>query len=1360
MEAVNAHVDILTFFKSNYYQLLEKIGEGGFGQVYKAKQLSTQQLVAIKFLSLPENVSEEKKYRYIERFHREVDLIRRLNHPNIVRLMDKGQQDELLYAVYEYIDGQSLRERLADSGSLEPSLAAEVMENVLDALAHAHEMGVIHRDIKPANIMLYQVGAKIHVKVLDFGIGTLRYEARQLDYKSITLTQETLGTPSYSAPEQLRGEPPIPQTDIYVWGLVFLECLTGKPAVSGSSLAAVFHQQLSQSNVPLGVLAGHESAGLLRRVLNKRASERPGDTLRLYQEFKKLNFSNLVGELNFGAKSQSDEIYDYDDSTQIVDARLSYTRLTERRQISVLSVIISIEQDDGVNHEEQDVLDALLIDKMQQCIDIAIRYGAYHVGNLGDTLLFYFGYPQVTENDSRLCARTALEVMSNIRQKNALLKQKQGLICYAQMGIQVGLMLSFANNQPQGKTANDAMKLSRKALPNQILCTENVKHLLDGYLHFEAGNSEIDDTHSSEPAFVLRGERQLEAFGFIRGTRKNPIFIGREAQLKMLTSLLSASRQNSVAPLAHIYGEAGIGKSRLVFELRNQCREFRHLVAQCLPEHKNNALYPILTLLKFKYSLDVVSAEKALFLLKEATKRTRLSEKQKEYGLVILSAWLNLPLPETNPAVNLTPEIQKQSLFDLIAHLLCQSFEFPQQGKAIAQHLFVFEDMHWADPTSLDFINHLLHSNVFMANGHCWLATSRETIPVQLETISFTQVLVPKLAKEETLAFIQFLFDQQPVATRLQETLLERTDGIPLFIEELASFMRNRNLVHKVNGEFDFVDGSKLALLPLTLRDSLQQKLDQLPYGKDTAQLAAAIGREFDYQLLTDASEKDEASVQRDLNALLSAELVYQQRKVDGDTYIFKHALVRDAAYDSIPELQKAIVHDQIVQSLKRLFSLNDPVEFVPDSFKKTVQESSGVVIPYGTLAKHCWKADNYKLAVNFSLFHISRNLLLSQYTVAQESCFYIKNMLPNDDSTKALLLNTEIMLSQTLVAQLGYSNVVVKDSYEQAMRLSSDSTHYKISTQISYGLFSFYASQGDFLSALSYAKALKEISIRYGDKQVELIAQMSFGLTLLLKGELDKAEENLHRAIELSDKLGTDSFLLEYGGNFGGYSRAWYALLQMLKGNNALALSSKSVAINKSQNHKQTLAFVKGFPFVEQFVSSLQQASEQAQQLIELSVSYQLHFFKLLGDFYLLWVKGVADLSSWDEEQSEQFLEQFEAAGLYSFLPRYYAMSAEISIRRSEVKQALQKIDKALSICKVQGHFYYAELYRLKAVAFHFQGASFTKVRRCLLAAKIISEQQGVVLWREKVAETGKQLEIELFANQRPYTGSNYSKG
>ncbi|MCG7587381.1 protein kinase, partial [Photobacterium sp. OFAV2-7] len=284
-------------FAASDYQLSHKIGEGGFGSVYKAVYQKTDQHVAIKCLHLDPQESLKQRQRQIARFERESRFVSRLSHPNIVRLLDKGTIGEnSVYSVFEYVDGISLSEYLNVYGALDIEAAYSVMLQVLDALVHAHEYGIIHRDIKPSNIMLSYSGAKPHVKLLDFGISTQSFNQRSVDYQTLTLNQESLGTPTYCAPEQLRGEQATFSSDLYMWGLVFLECLSGAPAVSGTSIAEIYHQHLSDTpiSIPTGLLA-HPLGGLLRRVLLKRVNERTHSAKEVFEQLDTMVISNLVG---------------------------------------------------------------------------------------------------------------------------------------------------------------------------------------------------------------------------------------------------------------------------------------------------------------------------------------------------------------------------------------------------------------------------------------------------------------------------------------------------------------------------------------------------------------------------------------------------------------------------------------------------------------------------------------------------------------------------------------------------------------------------------------------------------------------------------------------------------------------------------------------------------------------------------------------------------------------------------------------------------------------------------------------------------------------------------------------------------
>ena len=425
--------------------------------------------------------------------------------------------------------------------------------------------------------------------------------------------------------------------------------------------------------------------------------------------------------------------------------------------------------------------------------------------------------------------------------------------------------------------------------------------------------------------FRLLAERQVEAFGFLRSSQKNYAFIGREQELEQLSELLNDSEQNTTN-LVHVCGEAGIGKSRLVFELRHTALKMRHHIAQCLPEHKNNALYPILKILKYRYSLNDIAPQVALQRLTQAMQTVELRTlenntlEEKNQGFSVLCSWLNLPLDGSLPLSEMVPEVQKKLLFSTLIALLADEKISDGQcdlESAVKQrNLFIFEDLHWADPTSLEFIAEFV--TVLKFTSDVVISTSRQALPASLEQLGFDSITLHKLTTAATTKFILALFDDETVSENVLDVLIARTDGIPLFIEELANMLKQKELVHKLNGVIDFVNPDKLDKVPNSLRDSLQQKLDGLLYAKETAQLAATIGREFDYELLVAASHYGESQVQNDLNELLDAEIIYLQRKVAGDSYIFKHALVKDAAYDSQTQSATLESHKKIVYILEQ----------------------------------------------------------------------------------------------------------------------------------------------------------------------------------------------------------------------------------------------------------------------------------------------------------------------------------------------------------------------------------------------------------------------------------------------------------
>jgi tetratricopeptide (TPR) repeat protein len=271
------------------FEVVRELGSGGFGRVYEARQLSTGQRVAVKTLRVREDDSEDVVEKLTLRFRRELELCAQLSHPNIVRLFDSGRtEDGLVYAVFEHVPGRTLADVLATEGALRPEETFNLMSQVLDAISCAHQHGVIHRDLKPENVMVTETGARRNALILDFGIGVAAEDPRSPGMGRLTSRGEFLGTPAYSAPEQLQGRAPSVRSDIYAWGLMFLECWTGEPVMNGGSLPEILHKQFSTEPVAIPEsLRGTALEDLLRGATQKDSELRDGSAAALLEQLQR-----------------------------------------------------------------------------------------------------------------------------------------------------------------------------------------------------------------------------------------------------------------------------------------------------------------------------------------------------------------------------------------------------------------------------------------------------------------------------------------------------------------------------------------------------------------------------------------------------------------------------------------------------------------------------------------------------------------------------------------------------------------------------------------------------------------------------------------------------------------------------------------------------------------------------------------------------------------------------------------------------------------------------------------------------------------------------------------------------------------
>lgn len=896
-------------FKSKMYSLVEKIGEGGFGHVYKAINKNTGQLVAIKFISVNSVLSSDKKRKCIQRFNREILLCCKLQHPNITRLLDRGTCEGSAFAVFEFIEGHSLKQQLLESGQLHPVETADIMMQVLEGLIHAHERGIVHQDLKPANIMLTKTGTKTHAKIIDFGVGALfnkRQKSKQsnLAYKSITLTQETIGTPAYCAPEQLRGEPPSPQTDIYVWGLVFIECLTGEPMACGSNMASVFQKQLAPYNLPLPAsIANHALGPILLKVIEKKLSKRMSHAKEVYQVFKQLNFTTLVGRIKNTTTCQIGTLHAWDkafDQTLISNDMFFQTDLVERKHITVLCIALQAHCifNDGVGKvSNPEFLEAHQQEQKKQCVHIAQRFGAQYVGGLGNTLLFYFGYPVVSDNDCRLCAITALAITRHIEKQNCLLKQPQCIVSSFYIGMHSGPVTIHGQNMPEGETPNIALALAHAADSNQILCSQTTQRILESHIEFKRQNKvNLGLCKPHENSYSLIGKRVFKRYLDVSEVRQTRAFVGRKLELRKLETLLyDTTPANKNHRSIHIYGVAGIGKSRLLFEFQQRVSTSTYLTAQCLPEHNNQALQPIFDLLKNKYSLHTLAEDAVITQLHILLASCSYIEAELATG--ILCSWLGFSQPDNINDFTLAPDGSKKILFDSLAYLFCLQHPCNTHGG----YIFAIENIQWADPISLEFIKKFTSDSDFSLSKHLFISTSRQTLPALLKASVKWVIELEKFNLAQIDAFSSQMFDGLQLTTSFLSFINERTDGVPLFIVKIIDMLKHKKQVFKAGHNICLYLQHSNYEIPDSLQETLQQQLDILTFSKKTAQVAAVLGREFDFELLRQGAGQNEAQLELMLDELINAGLIFIKPDHDKKRFVFKHALVRETAYNNMP---------------------------------------------------------------------------------------------------------------------------------------------------------------------------------------------------------------------------------------------------------------------------------------------------------------------------------------------------------------------------------------------------------------------------------------------------------------------------
>lgn len=1262
------------------YEILGKIGEGGFGRVFRARQLSTRQDVAVKLMRAGLEGSADDMSRPIARFQREMRICAQLYHPNIVRLVDSGQTSTgALFTVFEFVPGKNLAEVLREEGRLSPAECQHLLGQVLDALSCAHARGVVHRDLKPHNIMITRTGTRRNAMVLDFGIGAI-VDPALAESVRLTMSNEGLGTPAYAAPEQLRGEPTSARADLYAWALIFVECLTGQRVFDGRTLHELLLKQLGPDPVPLAEAVARGAMGtVLRRALSKNADDRDVTAEQLLATLERAAADDLVGDAPLQAPTQAASAPSgglTPETVRVGAPRRSMTlQVGERKQLTALCCALSavwVGTDEPGLEEIDEALDRV----QGLCAEAAGRHGGQIVSALGDRLLLYFGYPVADESTGRRAATAALEILETVEREGGRLAVERGLRLTARVGLHTGLVVSHASTTVSGSltdvaglTPRLAADLLEAAEPGVVLVSDAARRLLERRFQFESAG-QVHPSYLARPIDVWRLGESAQAGDTVAGiaVARAPM-IGRDADVEGLVQRWQSARAGR-GQTALIIGEPGLGKSRLLDELtrRLASQTFQRVAARCAPEGRNDPLRPIIELMRRLAGVGRdAPADEALVGVEGLISRHGLDSGE---NVPLIAGLLGVNYSTRYAAPDVMPQRLKQLTLNAVLQLLAAMAD-------ASPLLVVVEDLHWADPTTLELLG-LLADEVPSARVMLLMTTRPEFVSPWPAT-RVVPLHLGRLGAPEIERLVLALTGGRPVPRELLDRMIERSDGVPLFIEEIVSMVLD-------NGALDATgDPERLARLlrdlsvPETLRDLLAARLDRLGKPKELAQIASVIGREFTPELLAAVSGRAEAQLQRDLDALVASELVVRRRRMREVSYLFRHALIRDTAYESLPRATRRQLHAEVAAALEA-------------RFPAMLRNQPELAIHHHAAAEQLRQAVIWSLPAAQGAMMRSANQ--EALNAARQALGWLHAIEDEGERDRQELAFNGIIMP-AIMATRGWGDPEIIASAERSQLILE---RHRDSPQVLptlWALSTFHHIRGDRERAMRAAQHMLRLTEDSGDLSQKVAVLPALGACLAADGELREAQRVLSEGVALYDAAAHRDHGWRYGMDSKAYSGMVLTIPLWHLGypDTAAREAAEAVAWARETQHAATVALALIYlAIVQQQRGEREACAATCGEILTMAGRHGLMAQAAYTSLLLAWATG-------NPEPAYQTLAVLDMLGCQLAMPYYRAVVAEAEAARGELNAALALIDRSIEQAIATREVYFLpEALRLRA--------------------------------------------------------------
>jgi TOMM system kinase/cyclase fusion protein len=1247
------------------------------GVVYRAYDERLDRWVAVKFIQPGKH--EDKVGR--ERLRREARASARLSHPAIVRIFDMVQTEDGDGIVMELVEGKTLSQILRD-GPMDMAQGLALAREVASALVEAHAHGVVHRDLKTENIVVTSSGRP---KILDFGLAK-RVEHNEAE-AALTVDGMVLGTCRSMAPEQIEGRLIDPRTDLFSFGTLLYETFTGTSPFYDKSVIETLKRVCLHRQPPAretNPRLPEELSGLIDHLLQKDPAQRPQNAQSVLMALERIGPSSgqATGSVAFNPPSGgiTEMPSSYSASIDGPPTTVATRRSSgERRQVTVVRCGLigrggqALDPEELLEHMPR--LQALVTETVQ-------RFEGNLQPGLGGELHATFGYPQAHEDDARRAVHTALEIAARFQQSGGP---------SVRIGLHTGTVVvaraagSWREELALGDLPNLAGMVQSVGGPGSVLVSRSTWRLIERYFVCE----EVEPARAwrvLQPRDLQSGEDSTTGIVLV------PL-VARGQELELMLERWSMAREG-IGQVVLLAGEAGIGKSRLIRELRRQVTQDKPtwLELHGSPYHRNSILYPVVELLRRWLDLNRESGEQGISLLEETLRQYGLPA---EEMAPVLAALLSVPLEGRYEPLSLSPEGQRKRTLEAVLAVLLEMAERRPVVLAV-------EDLHFIDPSTLELLGHVLQQGA--STRIFTVMTYRPDFqPPWGQRSYLTQLSLGPLSGRQIEQMIERLAGSRTLPAPVLAQIIEKADGVPLVIEEMVKMVL----------EAGPQEGSGSALKPLeipaTLRDSLMARLDRLGSAKELAQLAATLGREFSHELLVEVAPWDETWLHRELTRLVDAELLYRRGLPPRARYVFKHGLIQDAAYESLLRSHRQEFHQRIAEVLERKFPqiADSQPELVAHHYTEAGRAPEALGWWYRAGEKALRGSGN-KEAVG----HLTRALELLA-------------SLPESPERDQREIGLRVSLGVAAGSATSFAEPDAQRSFERARDLCSRAGQTPQLFPALRGLYIFYVLTGKPRTARETAQQLLRLAESEDNPVTLLSSHQAMGFTAMVLGDLPQARAYLEKGIAFYDLERARSAPILAGPQPGVECLGNLSWVLWFLGypDQALARSQEMLAVARELGQPFSIACALFFAGeLRAFRREPDAVREINEELLELSTRLEFPYWRIMGTAQRGWLRT-------QEGKPEEGVLDIRAGSQFGGLrrdPHVFAFLAEAYRSLGKTAEALEALDGSVDMVDAGQTLFQAELHRLRGELLADQGAADEDVVDQLACALGVARQQS----------------------------------